>query len=107
MITQELKKFMGKVAGDIMKISQTCTTAQENIGKLIENIISQALSKPQDSTPPNPTLDSKSSQTSNSSMKQTGPCPGQQLIMTCHSNQIMTHITYKVPMKHTLPHMLM
>ena len=46
---------------------QAYTKAQENIGKLIENVISQALTKSQDSTPPNPALDSRSNQTSNSS----------------------------------------
>ena len=37
-------------------------------------------------------------------MKQIGPCHGRQLIMLCNSNQIMTCITYKVPMKHISPH---
>ena len=46
MITQELRYFMDKVSSDITKIKQTCTTAQENTGKLIENAMSQALTKP-------------------------------------------------------------
>ena len=41
MITQELKKFMDKVSGDITKIMQTCTIAQENTSKLIKNAISE------------------------------------------------------------------
>ena len=36
---------------------QACTTAQENTGKLIENAFSQALTKPQDVTSPNPAID--------------------------------------------------
>ena len=36
MITQELRNFMDKVSGDIAKIRQTHTTAQENTGKLID-----------------------------------------------------------------------
>ena len=66
-IIQELRNFMDKVSHDITKITQACTTAQENTGKLIENVISQAFTKPQDITPPNPTVDSRSNQTSNSS----------------------------------------
>ena len=65
MITQELKHFTGKVSNDITKITQACTTALEKMGKLIENLISEALTKPQDITPTNPILDSRSSQTSN------------------------------------------
>ena len=37
MTTQELRHFMAKVSGDITKITQACTTAQENTGKVIEN----------------------------------------------------------------------
>ena len=60
-----IKKFH-KVSGDITKITQACTAAQENTGKLIENAISQTLTKPQDITP-NPTINSRSNQASNSS----------------------------------------
>ena len=56
---------MHKVSDDITKITQAYTTAQENTGKLIENVISWALIKPQDITPPNPTLDFRSRWTSN------------------------------------------
>ena len=45
MIIQELRNFMAKVSGDITKIMQTHTAAQENTGKLVENAISQALTK--------------------------------------------------------------
>ena len=58
---------MDKVSGDITKITQVCTATQENTGKLIENVISQALTKPQDITPTNPTIDSRSNWMSNSS----------------------------------------
>ena len=58
---------MAKVAGDITKTKQTCTTSEESTEELIGNVISQALSKPQDITPPSPTLDSRSSWTSDSS----------------------------------------
>ena len=50
---------MDKVSGDITKITQACSTAQENTGKLIENTILQALTKLQDVTPLNPTIDSR------------------------------------------------
>ena len=46
MKTKELRNFMDKVSSDITKIMWACTTAQENTGKLIENVISQALTKP-------------------------------------------------------------
>ena len=69
-ITQELRNVMDKVSCDFTKIMQACTTAQENTGKLIENAISQGLTKPWDVMPPNPTTDSRTfgaSHTSNSS----------------------------------------
>ena len=47
------KNFTEKVSGDISKITQPYTIAQANTGKLIENVILQALSKSKDSTPPN------------------------------------------------------
>ena len=50
---------MYKELGDIIKITQACTAVQENTGKLIENAISQALTKPQDVTPCNPIIDSR------------------------------------------------
>ena len=68
---------MDKVSGDITKITQACTTGQENTGKLIENVISQALAKPQDITPPHATVDSRHNWTSNSfdEMKWTSSWP--------------------------------
>ena len=50
---------MDKVSTEITKIMQACNTAQENTGKLIENAISQALTKPQNIMPPDPTIDSR------------------------------------------------
>ena len=50
MITEELKNFTNKVSGNITKITQEYDTAQENTGKLIENAISQALTKTQSTT---------------------------------------------------------
>ena len=67
MITQELKYYTTNMSGNITKSTQACTAAQENTDKLMENVISQDLTKPQDITPPNPTIDSRSSQTSKSS----------------------------------------
>ena len=46
MITQELRNFTEKLSGDINKITQKCTTTQENTCKLIENEILQGLTKP-------------------------------------------------------------
>ena len=59
MITQEVENFMDKVPDDITKITQACTTAQENTGKVMENSITQALTKPPDVTSPYPTIDSR------------------------------------------------
>ena len=42
------------MSGDITRITQAGTTAQENLSKLIKNVISQALTKPQDPTPQTP-----------------------------------------------------
>ena len=67
MIMQELRNFTGKVSSDITKITQAYTPAKKNTGKLIENMIWQALTKSQDSTPPYPGLDSRCNQKSNSS----------------------------------------
>ena len=47
------------MSGDITKITQAYTAAQENMGKLIENTISQALTKAQDVSPPTTTIDSR------------------------------------------------
>ena len=67
MITQELRNFTDKESGDITKIMQACTVAQENTGKLIENAISQTLTKSQGVTPPNPTTDSRAFGTNHAS----------------------------------------
>ena len=80
MITQELRNLTDKMYCDITKTTQAYTTPQENTGKLIENTISQALTKPQDVTPPNPTVDSRmfrTNCTSNSSYETnwTSPWP--------------------------------
>ena len=80
MITQELRNFMDKMSSDITKITQACTVAQENTGKLIENVISQTLTKPQDVIPPNPTIDSRTFGTdhaSNSSYETNWTCSWQ------------------------------
>ena len=59
MITQELKKNTNKVSSAITKITQAYTAAQENMAKLIENAISQALTKEQDITTSSATIDSR------------------------------------------------
>ena len=72
MITQELRIFKDKVSIDINRVTQACMADQENTGKLIENAISRALTKPQDVMSPNPAIDSRSFGTncaSNSSYK--------------------------------------
>ena len=58
---------MNKVSGDINKNTQVCTATQENTGKLIENAVSQAPTKPQDIISPNPSRTSGANQESNSS----------------------------------------
>ena len=99
---------MDKVSGDITKITQAWTAAQENTGKLIENIISQALTKPKDVTPPNPTIDSKmfgTNCTSNSSYetKWALSSPTTNFTMPQQSNKDMYHPQrpYETP---TSPH---
>ena len=74
------------MSGDLNKITSACTAAQENTGKLIENVISQALARPQDSTPTeaNPQgnlelLDQNEHHTHQ--MMQTLPCPVKQMIL--------------------------
>ena len=52
MITKEFKNFTNKVSGDITKITQTYHSAQENTGKLIENAVSQTLTKTKNTTIP-------------------------------------------------------
>ena len=47
MIAEKLKNFTNKVSGDIMKTTQAYNTSHERKGKLIENAISQALTKAQ------------------------------------------------------------
>ena len=48
MLTQELRNFTDKLSGDINKVTQACTTAKVNAGKLIENAMLQVLTKPED-----------------------------------------------------------
>ena len=104
MTTQELRMFF-TVSSDITKITQVCTAAQENSGKLIENILSQALTKPQDIIPPNHTVDSRSSQTSNSSYETnwTSSWPTANFGIPQQSNNVMYHWQrhYETP---TSPH---
>ena len=105
MIEQELINFTDKVSGDITRITQVCTTARENTEKLIENVISQALTKPQDITCTDPTVDSRSSQRSNSSYKTnwTLSWPTTYFGMPQQSNNDMYHLQrpYDTP---TFPH---
>ena len=88
------------MSGDITKITQACIAAQENTGKLTENVISEALTKPQDITPPNQTVDSRSNQMSNSSHETnwTSSSPTTNFGMPQH--QIMTHNTHRDLMRH-------
>ena len=70
MVIQEWSNVVDTVSDDITKFTQTCTTAEENTGKLTGNAISQAPTKTQDVTTPNPTIDSRifrANVTSNSS----------------------------------------
>ena len=57
MITEELKNFTNKVSSDITKITQVYNTAQEITSKLIENTISQVLTKAQNTTTPSTSVD--------------------------------------------------
>ena len=59
MITKELKNFTNKASGDITMITQAYNIAQENTGKLIENVISQALTKAQSTTTLSTSIDTR------------------------------------------------
>ena len=88
------------MSGDITKITQAYTAAQENMGKLIESAVSQTVTKAQDVTPPSVTTDSRTlelmiQQTTH--MKQIGPLPGQQLPLLCHYSWNMTQIQTQRP----------
>ena len=75
----------------------------------MENDISQALTKPQDVTPPNPGMDSTTPGTNHASnfTKQTGPFPCKQIILGCNNTLTMRHITNIDLMKHLYIPMLM
>ena len=68
---------MDKASGDITKITLACTAAQENICKLIENVVSQALPKPQELHPLTPQQIPEVIRCQIPLMKQSGPHPGQ------------------------------
>ena len=55
---EKLKKITKQVSSDIIEMTQAHNTVQEQTDKLIENAISQALTKAQDTvTPSPPTVD--------------------------------------------------
>ena len=54
-MAEELKSFTKQVLSDIMKKTQAHNCVQEHTGKLIENAMSQALTKAQDTVVPSPT----------------------------------------------------
>ena len=88
---------MDKMSGDITKITQACTIAQENTGKLIENVISQVSTKPQHVAPPNPTVHSRTFENnlrSNSSYETnwTSPWPITNFGMPQQSNNDTNHL---------------
>ena len=84
---------------------QACKTVQENTAKLIENTISQALTKPQDIIPPNPNLYSRNSWTSNSSYEPnwTSSWPTNNYNMSQQSNNYM-HNLQRPHKSHTSSH---
>ena len=104
-IAQELWNFIDKVSGDLNKITWACTTAWENTGKLMENAISQILTRTQGSTPTEAsppreswTLDQSEYQTLH--MMQTWQFPGKQIILVYHNTLMRKHITYKYCRRH-------
>ena len=102
-MTQELRNFMDNVSGDITKITQACTMNDKLTDKLMENTMSQALTKPQDvTTPVSPQILEHLEQIIHQIplMKQIGPCPGKQITAAYHSNLIMMHITHTDLMRH-------
>ena len=103
MITQELRNVMDKVFGDINKITQACTSAQENTDKLTENAILQAQLKHKILFPLiQPETLEHLKQTINQIllMTQTGLHPGKQTIcIPQHPNNLACHLQrpYEVP----------
>ena len=78
MMTKELKYFTNKVSSDIMKITQGYNTAQEKTGKHIENAISQAVTKVQNTTTSSTSVDPRNFGVNyaNPHMKYFGPLLG-------------------------------
>ena len=110
MMTRELRNFMEKVCGDIIEIMQACIVAQENAGKLIENAISHALTKPQDVMPLNLTINPRTFRTncaSNSSYKTNWTSPWQTNNFGIPQQSNMTCIIHRDLMKHLYLPMLM
>ena len=81
---------------------------KENTGKLIENAISHALTKPQDLHPlTQPETLELLEWSVILHIIQTGPCPGKQTILAYHYTLPMRHVTCREPMKHLCLPMLM
>ena len=53
-IMQELAIFTHIGSSDLNKITEACTVTQENTSRLVQDAISWALAKPQDSKPTRP-----------------------------------------------------
>ena len=53
-MAEELRNCTRQVSSDMTKMTQAHNTSQEHTGKLIENAISQALTKAQDTVTPSP-----------------------------------------------------
>ena len=93
--TEELKDFTKQVSSDLTKMTQAHKTVQEHTGKLIENMISQALTKVQDTGIPSYTTVDASFQGEN----YTNPSYESNWTSTwstsnplCHTTQKLTHI---------------
>ena len=95
----ELKNFTKQVSNIIIKMTQAHNTTQDHTGKLIENAISKALSKTQDTTVSLPTTVNTSTRnityaSPTYDSHQTSSWPPSQPAIS-HTPHINTHPTYR------------
>ena len=83
--------FTNKVSSDITKITHAYNASQENTEKIIENAISQALTKAQSIITTANLMDTRN----------VGHQLGQHTNITCHNSQKAIHMKYTDPMKIT------
>ena len=102
-MAEELKNFTKQVLNDITKMVQAHNTAQEHTGKLIENAISQTLTKAWDIVASSPTTVNTNIQDINytsPSYESNWDIVGPHSIPLCHTPDKLTHIQHIDTKKH-------